>query len=206
MKTHTALHMPCGLLFAGDWFCEPCKLKIDKKVCDLCPVEGGALRQTKQKGTLVHILCAQWIPEIPLTMGKLGSQPIDTSCIPSDRRRLNCTICKTKHGACIQCQMPTCTTSFHAKCAVQSKYRMDLLLSENEEIIRKAFCQRHNTYQVEEQVLMTRPTKAGSSKTHNGKLTEFCDYVNVASGMPMWMACSRLGFFTCNLHEHGWAG
>lgn len=77
--------------------------------------------------------------------------------------------------------MPTCTTSFHAKCAVDSKFRMDLLLTDEGDIIRKAFCPRHADFQVEEQVLMTVGAKAGGGGDgHHGKQTEFCDHVDVA--------------------------
>ena len=104
-----AMHQLCyGIptIPEGDWFCEPCTLKVDRKVCDLCPVEGGALRQTTQRGTLAHVLCAQWIPEVPVSVDEVASGKkgplIDISRLPADRRRLTCTVCKTKQGACIQ--------------------------------------------------------------------------------------------------------
>ena len=153
--------------------------------CDLCPIQGGALRKTTRKGKFAHVGCALWIPEVTIPT-ELEKTPINIDVIPKDRRKLLCCLCKTKSGACIQCQVPTCKTAFHVRCAAQHKLRMDLMLKEDgkDEIIRKAFCPRHWSYKAPEKVVSSlhsdpKATAGSPTKRIYGARTEFCDLVSL---------------------------
>jgi len=49
----------------GTWVCRTCLRcpSASSAACCLCPVTGGALKQTDD-GRFAHIVCARWIPEI----------------------------------------------------------------------------------------------------------------------------------------------
>jgi uncharacterized membrane protein YgcG len=192
----TCVHQHCyGVeqIPEGDWYCESCQVADDdhlmpEPTCVLCPVKGGALRETTKAGVFVHVGCALWIPEVTIPL-HLETEPIDISVMPADRKRLLCCLCKTKDGACIQCQMPSCKTAFHVRCASQSKLRMDLMTKDEDDrgdIIRKAFCPRHRTYQevscsvVSSLSNQVAPETLAPKRLH-GNRTEFCDLVSLPS-------------------------
>eukprot|EP00039_Didymoeca_costata_P010690 m.144604 g.144604 ORF g.144604 m.144604 type:complete len:526 (+) comp14927_c0_seq5:301-1878(+) len=199
----------------GDWFCDPCGAGIREPSCVLCPVKGGAMKQAikfhRNDGSseigegmvkqptitgfdpflkasvndYVHSLCTLWIPEIELDTQ--SASPISLADVPRDRYKLNCSICKSKNGACIQCQVPTCTTAFHVGCAMKEGIRMDLLLNDNGQVLHKAFCRRHENYKVEEQVLISpsrQPLPIPTDVAH--VKTEFCDFVSMEEVAEMF--------------------
>jgi len=186
----TCVHQFCYGVKAipeGDWYCESCQMDALSLMpsCDLCPIQGGALRKTTRKGKFAHVGCALWIPEVTIPT-ELEKTPINIDVIPKDRRKLLCCLCKTKSGACIQCQVPTCKTAFHVRCAAQHKLRMDLMLKEDgkDEIIRKAFCPRHWSYKAPEKVVSSlhsdpKATAGSPTKRIYGARTEFCDLVSL---------------------------
>ena len=49
------------------------------------------------------------------------------------RWSLICSVCRERKGACIQCSVKACKTSFHVTCAFQHGFRMDTILDENAE-------------------------------------------------------------------------
>lgn len=115
-----AVHQDCyGIPYIpeGQWLCRKCTVSPDRPVsCVLCPVEGGAFKQTTQ-GTWAHLLCAMWIPETGVG-NAVYMEPIDgVSEIPKARWRLRCYLCNKKSGACIQCEHRSCFTAFHVMCA-----------------------------------------------------------------------------------------
>ncbi|MCO5565946.1 hypothetical protein L7F22_019621 [Adiantum nelumboides] len=114
-----AVHQDCyGIPYIpeGQWLCRKCTVSPDRAVsCVLCPHEGGAFKQTTQ-GKWAHLLCAMWIPETGVS-NPVYMEPIDSvERIPKARWRLQCYICRNRHGACIQCDNKSCFTAFHVTC------------------------------------------------------------------------------------------
>lgn len=193
----------------GDWFCQSCEMdsRMVMPSCDLCPLQGGALRRTNKKNTFVHVGCALWIPEMTIP-ANLDTDPIRVDVIDKERRKLLCCLCKTKSGACIQCQVPTCKTAFHVRCAMDHKLRMDLMVKPDGkgEIIRKAFCPRHRNYVAPETVVSSLHDQkanggaASPSKRIHGARTEFCDLVSLPDveaelDLPMEMIQSVFAYW-----------
>jgi hypothetical protein len=87
----------------------------------MCPLKGGAMKQTDDGKHWVHILCALWIPELYFGSGSLREPVFGFGDVGRDRFRLNCYICGQKHkSACIQCYSPRCYAAFHVTCAQQA--------------------------------------------------------------------------------------
>lgn len=58
-----------------------------------------------------------WIPETGVS-NPVYMEPIDSvERIPKARWKLQCYLCRQRHGACIQCDNKTCVTAFHVTCA-----------------------------------------------------------------------------------------
>ncbi|PWN18131.1 hypothetical protein BCV69DRAFT_253233, partial [Microstroma glucosiphilum] len=115
-----AVHQDCyGIPYIpeGQWLCRKCTVSPDRAVsCILCPSEGGAFKQTTQ-GKWAHLLCGLWIPETSVS-NQVYMEPIDSvEKIPKARWKLQCYLCRSRHGACIQCDNKTCFTAFHVTCA-----------------------------------------------------------------------------------------
>ncbi|EHA8586447.1 hypothetical protein COCNU_scaffold000407G000010 [Cocos nucifera] len=154
----------------GVWLCSWCKRleavgKVSKKdgdgpslrPCLLCPKEGGALkpegrdcsRSASGSGVkFAHLFCSLWIPE--LYVEDIGAmEPVmNIEGIQETRKKLVCNVCKVKHGACIRCSHGTCRTSFHPRCARDSKHQMEIwgkFGCDNVEL--RAFCSKHSTSQ-----------------------------------------------------------
>lgn len=65
--------------------------------------------------------------------------------IQTSRWALVCTLCRERSGACIQCSVRSCKTSFHVTCAF--KYGLDLstvIDDETEDVQMKAYCPKHS--------------------------------------------------------------
>ena len=74
--------------------------------CCLCPVSGGALKQTTEADLWCHAACMQWIPEV--TVEDINRmEPIShIRSIQKERWDLNCCICKC--AACLHLYYPSC--------------------------------------------------------------------------------------------------
>ncbi|CAO1622949.1 unnamed protein product [Sympodiomycopsis kandeliae] len=115
-----AVHQDCyGIPYIpeGQWLCRKCTVSPDRAVtCILCPNEGGAFKQTTH-GKWAHLMCAMWIPETGVS-NPVYMEPIDSvERIPKARWKLQCYLCRHRHGACIQCENKSCFTAFHVTCA-----------------------------------------------------------------------------------------
>eukprot|EP00050_Salpingoeca_kvevrii_P011904 m.18792 g.18792 ORF g.18792 m.18792 type:complete len:671 (+) comp3698_c0_seq1:966-2978(+) len=145
---NTSVHQVCygiAKVPEGSWYCAPCRgSHRAPATCALCPNLGGAFKPTTD-GAWVHLCCALWVSEA-IIVDKDAMEPVDLSHIPRSRRALNCKICRAKVGACIQCQVPSCTTAFHVTCAFQAKLRMELLPISQGILQRQAFCMRHSEW------------------------------------------------------------
>uniref|UniRef100_A0A4W5QZZ0 [histone H3]-trimethyl-L-lysine(9) demethylase n=1 Tax=Hucho hucho TaxID=62062 RepID=A0A4W5QZZ0_9TELE len=68
----------------------------------------------------VHVICAIAVAEARF-VNAIAREPVDISAIPDSRKSLKCVYChkntKQMCGACIQCSLDNCSTSFHVTCA-----------------------------------------------------------------------------------------
>ncbi|OMJ84381.1 hypothetical protein SteCoe_14535 [Stentor coeruleus] len=138
-----------------DFVCDVCMMySFNVEIpCVLCPKRGGALKQTvhmvkdlmfpnypgvrvktkrEQKSFIwVHAFCALHTPGVAFRNCAVDLSGIDTS-----KLNLQCDICKSKEGACLQCSFNRCSASFHAECG------KDLFVStkSNE---KKIYCALH---------------------------------------------------------------
>ncbi|KAI8906839.1 PHD-zinc-finger like domain-containing protein [Gorgonomyces haynaldii] len=141
-----AVHQDCyGIPFVpeGQWLCRKCMISPDQPVsCLLCPVEGGAFKQTtnNQWG---HLACAMWIPECRIA-NTAFMEPIEgIDQIPKSRWKLMCYICKQRRGAPIQCSSKHCFVPFHVGCARLAKLPMQIK-GQGDQATFRAFCDRHS--------------------------------------------------------------
>ncbi|KAF8586044.1 hypothetical protein K439DRAFT_1659937 [Ramaria rubella] len=141
-----AVHQDCyGVPYIpeGQWLCRKCTVSPEVPVpCVFCPNEGGAFKQTST-GQWAHLLCAMFIPEV--TVGNtMFMEPIDNvEKVPKSRWKLTCSLCKIKHGACIQCDKTTCFAAFHVTCARRAKLLMGMKGLTGEEASFKGYCEKH---------------------------------------------------------------
>ncbi|GJP44397.1 hypothetical protein CLOM_g3776 [Closterium sp. NIES-68] len=93
-------------------------------------------QQQEQEGTeheqqqqFAHLFCSQWVPET--YVGDTESmQPVcNVGGVSRERRRMLCSLCRVKHGACIQCSHGHCAAPFHPMCARQQGLLMTLSAS-----------------------------------------------------------------------------
>ncbi|GMT21121.1 hypothetical protein PFISCL1PPCAC_12418, partial [Pristionchus fissidentatus] len=158
------LHLSCYDLTeipAGHWECDMCKAvgftRHDRLRCQLCPNQGGAMKELEEGGKWVHVSCAMWIPEVRF-IRKNGREVIGSLDTVLDQRwQLKCSICDLRTGACIQCAFKACATAFHTTCAQRSRVcdvvhetveSSSKLLSDqkneiNDSVNFHAFCKRH---------------------------------------------------------------
>lgn len=97
------------------WVCVCCKLKPNENVgCALCPRIGGAMKPA-EGDKWVHVVCAEWIPEVSFSDLSVKDVAIEFDSIPRVRRDLRCHLCK-QQGPCIQCSHADCEKAFHPLC------------------------------------------------------------------------------------------
>ena len=118
--------------------------------CAFCPVKGGALKPAAvapgAEPQWVHLFCSQWIPETYIKSGDTERmEPVQgVPNVGKPRRNLVCAVCKTKSGACIQCNHGFCTTGFHPMCARNAGLLMEMCGREGRpEVQLNAYCKRH---------------------------------------------------------------
>ena len=85
--------------------------------------------EPSKKQEFVHLFCSQWIPETFIRAEDTAKmEPVqNVNAISKDRFKLLCSICKQRHGACIQCSHGMCATSFHPLCARAAGLRMEVV-------------------------------------------------------------------------------
>lgn len=171
-----AVHQECyGILFIppGPWLCRSCAQRsttLTRPYCCVCPEIGGPLKQTTC-GTWAHVWCAIWVRE--LCFGNWHYlEPIEgIEKIPASRWRLVCSVCKLRHGACIQCSNKNCFTAFHVSCAMKAGFQMSPLktgsLAEMALGTEKleCFCDKHSPpiFDVKERILAVREEFSNSN-------------------------------------------
>ncbi|KAF8336005.1 bromodomain-containing protein [Amanita rubescens] len=128
----------------GQWLCRKCTVSPENPVsCVLCPIEGGAFKQTVTGGW-VHLLCAIWVPETRVA-NEVFMEPITgVDKISKQRWRLKCSLCDIKGGACIQCAKASCFTAFHTTCARKEKLLMPMKSTQGSEpVTLTCYCEKH---------------------------------------------------------------
>jgi len=124
------------------WKCRRCSEKDTKDiVCALCQRKGGAFKRT-DCGSWVHMVCAQWIPEISFVDTHALEPVTGLDEITPARRRLKCYLCK-RVGPCIECSEHTCAHAFHPLCGMLSG---QLMLEVHDSANSSTFissCRRH---------------------------------------------------------------
>jgi PHD-zinc-finger like domain/PHD-finger len=138
-KCEMGAHMKCygiPVVPDTDWYCHGCSGTDTKEErlslrCALCPIKGGCIKPTihttrdnlsfpnypEGKNELVwcHVFCA-----VHVDLGVFGNKEnlteINLKNIDPKRFTLKCQVCKTKDGACLQCQHGRCQASFHPEC------------------------------------------------------------------------------------------
>eukprot|EP00271_Cylindrocystis_brebissonii_P019140 TRINITY_DN5702_c0_g1_i1.p1 TRINITY_DN5702_c0_g1~~TRINITY_DN5702_c0_g1_i1.p1 ORF type:complete len:910 (+),score=136.97 TRINITY_DN5702_c0_g1_i1:335-2731(+) len=134
----------------GSWICRACEaceaagpLQDHPRECCLCPIKGGAMKETDVKGVWAHLMCAWWTPGTQLEDEKM--EPV-RGLLGMNKEffsKVSCSICRQPHGACIQCDHPKCQTAYHALCARKAGYDMKLDTKETNDFIYKTLCSRH---------------------------------------------------------------
>ncbi|KAI5062799.1 hypothetical protein GOP47_0021346 [Adiantum capillus-veneris] len=165
---NVAVHQECYGIKAvpeDQWLCCMCRHRSDmfgntqcrdSHDCVLCPVKGGALKliapykeqacDAPTAAAFAHLFCCQWIPETYIGDVEFMEPIMNVEGVREERWKLLCSICKEKHGACIQCSHGMCATAFHPLCARQSNLRMEVSSKANgNEIDLRAFCSKHTS-------------------------------------------------------------
>ncbi|CAM8983351.1 unnamed protein product [Rhodiola kirilowii] len=161
-----AVHIKCYGIDEGDivessWLCSWCKhtsnseevsgrdMSSDSKPCLLCPKQGGALKPLKSNEAgpvkFAHLFCSQWMPEVFVEDTKLMEPIMIVDGINETRKKLKCSICKVKYGACVRCSNGTCRASFHPICAREASNRTEIWgKAGNSDVELRAFCSKHS--------------------------------------------------------------
>ncbi|KAK6257449.1 hypothetical protein QUC31_000908 [Theobroma cacao] len=153
-----AVHQKCyGVQNDVDssWLCSWCKHKNDGndtvKPCVLCPKQGGALKPIQKSDENVgsvefaHLFCSHWMPEVYIEDLTKMEPIINVGGIKDTRKKLVCSVCKVKYGACVRCSHGTCRTSFHPICAREARHRMEVWGRYGcDNIELRAFCSKHS--------------------------------------------------------------
>lgn len=132
-------HMKCygiPVVPEADWHCHGCTYTTSKEErfnlrCALCPIRGGCIKPTIHYTTgnltfpnypeglneLVwcHIFCAVHL-DMSVFSNKENLTGINLKNIDAKRFALRCQVCKSKDGACLQCQHGRCQAAFHPEC------------------------------------------------------------------------------------------
>ncbi|OMJ89435.1 hypothetical protein SteCoe_8435 [Stentor coeruleus] len=132
-------HMKCygiPVVPDTDWICHGCSSIKNKDEranirCALCPIKGGCVKPTthtttgnlsfpnypegKNEQVWCHIFCASHL-DSKIFGDKEYLDKINLKAIDPKRFTLKCQVCKTKDGACLQCQHGRCQIAFHPEC------------------------------------------------------------------------------------------
>lgn len=150
------------------------KVGDDAWPCILCPINGGALKPVARAGSemensgclqFAHLFCFPWFPETHIENTETMEPIKNIEGIKEERWKLICSLCKEKHGACIQCSHGMCATAFHPLCARDSKLWMGISSKEgSDDVGLWAFCSKHSLTRVRRTSLLTYGTVDGLSE------------------------------------------
>ena len=144
------VHQECyGVPFVpeGQWLCRLCTIAPSRGgvSCALCPLIGGALKQTEDGRSWVHVQCALWLPEIDFGSLQLREPIFGLKKVDKERFKFKCYLCGRKNvGACIQCYRKNCYTAYHVTCAQEAGLCMHLGATlEGENSTLETYCHQH---------------------------------------------------------------
>ncbi|ESO04614.1 hypothetical protein HELRODRAFT_111636, partial [Helobdella robusta] len=164
----------------GSWLCRTCALGIKPK-CVLCPMSGGAMKCTKGGDKWAHISCALWVPEVSIGCPEKMEPITNISQIPVSRWALVCVLCRDRTGACIQCSIKSCKTSFHVTCAFKYSLNLSTVIDEEtEDVQMKAFCPKHSG--ISEKIFETEDGTAVVGAAGDGSDLIVCGYGSNCGG------------------------
>lgn len=88
----------------GTWYCRKCDYGQSDTTCSMCPMPGGALKQSDDGTSFAHVQCVLWIPELTFGNAQLRDPIFGLKNVDTKRtKELTCYICRQKkRGACIQ--------------------------------------------------------------------------------------------------------
>ena len=105
----------------------------------ICPFYGGALKPVGDEW--IHVSCVIWLPEISFSDSEMLCVENLNKFNPQ-RFGLRCTICDSKHGACVQCSVKDCYAAMHVICA-HSQTLLRMRTSTHDDVEMKQYCRRH---------------------------------------------------------------
>jgi Zn finger protein HypA/HybF involved in hydrogenase expression len=169
-KCDKGFHMHCyGIpeVPEGDWICDMCRefsSPMENPPCALCTVRVGAMKPTVHSAfgstfpnysscqsvakVWVHVFCARQIVGVTVTDSAHFSG-IDLSRIAQTRFKIECEVCNSKCGACLQCSYKKCRVSYHAECG-KPQFIETRARSEIEEV--KIYCNQHKPSKLRRQL------------------------------------------------------
>ncbi|RZC06864.1 uncharacterized protein LOC114415367 isoform X2 [Glycine soja] len=158
----------------GTWMCSWCKQKVDvdesSNPCVLCPKKGGALKPVNSSAEgaglvpFVHLFCSLWMPEVYIDDLKKMEPVMNVGEIKETRKKLMCSVCKAKCGACVRCSHGSCRASFHPLCAREARHRMEVWAKYgNNNVELRAFCLKHSDLPENRSILPLKGSIAGTN-------------------------------------------
>ena len=105
----------------------------------LCPFAGGALKPVGQ--SFAHVCCVMWLPEVGYT--DCMDRVLHLNRVNPQRLNLRCSICNTKHGACVQCSVKECCAAVHVVCAHRHALLRMQTASAEDDVAMMAYCRKH---------------------------------------------------------------
>ncbi|KAG9680757.1 JmjC-domain-containing protein, partial [Aureobasidium melanogenum] len=98
-----------------------------REPCVLCPNDppNEPLLPT-DNGQKAHRCCALYTPETWINSEDGVEKVVGVAGIDKARLDLKCNFCRSKRGACFQCQAKKCTRAYHATCALAAGVQIDV--------------------------------------------------------------------------------
>ncbi|PRP75743.1 peregrin-like [Planoprotostelium fungivorum] len=122
------------------WKCDRCLSPNKSQItCALCPSAQGALKETEEEGTWVHLCCALWTPQIIIEDTDSMDGISTPSSISSKVARHTCMVCDHKSGLSVRCKESKCNQHFHITCGRHEGFKIDV--ESNEKFSQ--YCRKH---------------------------------------------------------------
>lgn len=173
-KCNIAVHQMCygvGEVPEGDWYCAPCArgLTMEHTRCALCKFDGGALKPTKDGKQWAHVACVNWVPGPTFDDDDTLNAVEGLDAVDHQRYSLLCVSCKARGGACIQCDVRTCSVAFHPLCMLSDSRLSHALVSQpGNQWTWQALCPKHTTEATRKREAAIRATFEAQGRGQRG--------------------------------------